>query len=88
MPNKAKPSSAHAKVFRGYCQRVKDSHNYSSPSWTWPQVSVDGEEAGLDHYKVVGPCAGGTIASNLKWVMEFEKNSGRWRVRRLILAGH
>jgi len=88
VPNRAKLSSAHAKVFRAFCKVVKESRKYSSPSWTWPSVDIDGADAGLDHYKVVGPCAGGTIASNVKWVAEFEKNSGRWRVRRLILGGH
>ena len=86
--NTPKLSPKHGKTFLGFCKMVKESREYSGPSWEWPVVTGDGIVTGLDHGDFVGPSAGGGIASNEYWCVEFAKVDGKWKARRLILGGH
>jgi len=68
----------------------KTFSKYVRESWTTERSSnkFAQDNTAVEVRELVGPAVSGTYASNVNWRIELERNSGRWRVNRLVLMLH
>jgi len=68
----------------------KTFSKYVRESWTTERSSNEfaQDNAAVEVRELVGPAVSGAYASNVNWRIELERNSGRWRVNRLVLMLH
>jgi ABC-type transporter MlaC component len=69
--------------FTRFCRLVKETY---TPNLAYIHVGLDVKDDEMKEKS--GPSIVGHYASNVNWRIELEKNSGKWRVCKLVITTH